>query len=311
MIVMDLYLSTNWNAARHAAGEALVDEILDLGVAGVELGYQMGEPQVAGVRRRVASGALRVASVHAYCPFPPGAPGGHPELYLIASRDDDDRAMAVMLLQRSLSLAAEVGAHAVVVHAGRIDVSPDSRALIDAAEDDGVDGRRYLKLRQRNQRRRARRAGKHLDALRRSLDALLPNCTAGRVKLCLENLPAWEAVPTEEEMLDLMRQYAGAPLAYWHDLGHGQVRGNLGWIDHRAWAERLLPYTCGLHIHDVHPLTHDHLVPGAGKLPFEDFAWYGPSAVLKVLEPAPGTPAAEIRLGLAHLRRAWAPNASP
>ena len=302
---MDLYLSTNWNATRHATGEAMVDEILGLGVAGVELGYQLGEPQVEGGRRRVASGALRVASVHAYCPFPLGAPGGHPELYLIASRDDDDRAMAVILLQRTLALAAEVGARAVVIHAGRIDVSPDSQELIAAAEDDGVDGKRYLKLLHRNQRRRARRAGKHLDALRCSLDALLPRGTAARVTLCLENLPSWEAVPTEEEMLELMRQYAGAPLAYWHDLGHGQVRANLGWIDHRAWAERLLPHTCGLHIHDVHPLAHDHLVPGAGKLPFQNFAWYGPSPVLKVLEPAPGTPAAEVKAGLAHLRQAW------
>ena len=57
---MDFYLSTNWNSTRHATGEALADEILSLGFAGVELGYQLSEPQADGIRRRVAAGALRV-----------------------------------------------------------------------------------------------------------------------------------------------------------------------------------------------------------------------------------------------------------
>jgi len=303
---MDIYLSTNWNSRRHATGEAIVDEILSLGVAGVELGYHMGEPQVEGVRRRVASDALRVSSLHAYCPFPAGVPNGHPELYLIASPDDDERAMAIMFLQRTLNLASEVGARAVVSHAGRIDLSPSANELIAAIEDDGLNGPRYQKLLKRNQRRRARRIGKYLDALRRSLDTLLPRFSAAHVTLGLENLPAWESVPTEEEMLELVKAYAGSALSYWHDLGHGQVRANMGWInDHRAWAERLLPHTIGLHIHDVHPPAHDHLVPGAGKLPFEQFSWYGSSPVLKVLEPAPGTPVSEIQAGLSHLRKMW------
>jgi len=305
---MDFYLSTNWNSTRHATGEALADEILSLGFAGVELGYQLSEPQADGIRRRVAAGALRVGSVHAYCPCPLGAPGGHPELYLIASRDDDDRAMGVLLLQRTLVFAAGVGARAVVVHAGRIPISPDSSELIAAADDDGIDGKVYRKLLARNQRRRARRSRKHLDTLCRSLDTLLPRAAALNVAICLENLPSWEAVPTEEEMMTLMQRYAASPLAYWHDLGHGQVRANLGWIDdHRAWAQRLLPYTRGLHIHDVHPPHHDHLVPGAGTLPFADFAFYSGADLLRVFEPAPGTPASELRAGLAHLRRLWEP----
>ena len=305
---MDFFLSTNWNASRHPSGEALADEILGLGFAGVELGYQLSELQAEGIRRRVAAGTLRVGSVHAYCPYPIGAPGGHPELYLIAARDDDERAMGVILLQRTLAFAAEVGARAVVVHAGRIDVSPDSNELITAADDDGVDGKVYRKLLARNQRRRARRSRKQLDALCRSLDVLLPRAAALKLDLCLENLPSWEAVPTEEEMLDLLQRYATSPLAYWHDMGHGQVRANLGWIDdHHTWAQRLLPHTRGIHSHDVHPPHHDHLVPGAGKMPFEDFAFYGRADLLRVFEPAPGTPVSELRAGLAHLRRLWEP----
>jgi sugar phosphate isomerase/epimerase len=308
---MLFHLSTNWNASRHATGEALVDEILGLGFAGVELGYQLSELQAEGVRRRIASGALTVCSVHAYAPYPVGAPGGHPELYLLASRDDDDRAMACVLLQRTLTFAAEAGARAVVVHAGRIPVSPSSDELIEAAEEDGLESRRYGKLLARNQRRRARAARRHLDALCRSLDVLLPRCARLNLTLCLENLPSWEAVPTEDEMLDLKQRYATPHLAYWHDIGHGQVRENLGWIRHRECAERLLPHTFGLHIHDVLPPARDHLPPAQGALPFADFAFYGRAPVLRVLEPDPATQAADLVAGLNHLRKAWEPMGFP
>jgi sugar phosphate isomerase/epimerase len=302
---MDFHLSTNWNASRHATGEGLVDEILELGFAGVELGYQLSEPQAAGVLRRVQAGAVRVGSVHAYAPYPLGAPGGHPELYLLASRDEDERVMATLLLQKTLRLAAEAGARAVVVHAGRIPVSPDSNELIESAEDDGITSRRYLKLWQRNQRRRARRTRKHLDALCRSLDLILPQCARLHLTLCLENLPSWEALPTEEEMLELHQRYASPHLAYWHDIGHGQVRENLGWIRHREAAERLLPITAGLHLHDVRPMAQDHLPPPYGTLPFAAFAFYGTAPVLRVLEPAPGIPAKDLVAARQHLQSVW------
>jgi sugar phosphate isomerase/epimerase len=302
---MDFFLSTNWNTARHETGEALADEALALGFAGVELGYQLSETQAEGIRRRVAAGALRVSSVHAYSPYPVGAPGGHPELYLLASRDEDDRVMASVLLQRTLAFAAEVGARAVVVHAGRIPIKPASDELIEVAEEDGLESKRYLKFLARNQRRRARQARRHLDALCRSLDNLLPRCAKLNLTLCLENLPSWEALPTEDEMLALKQRYPAPQLAYWHDLGHGQVRENLGWIRHREAAERLLPHTAGLHIHDVLPLAHDHLPPPQGKLPFADFAFYGQAPVLRVFEPDPNVKAADLEAGRKHVQQAW------
>ncbi len=303
--MLDFHLSTNWNTDRHATGEAMIDEILSLGFSGVELGYRLSEIQAEGVHRRVAAGQVKVGSVHAYAPYPIGAPAGHPELYLLASRDEDDRAMAIVLLQRTLAFAAEMGAHAVVVHAGRIPIEPASDELIEAAEEDGLDSPRYTKLLRRNQRRRARLARKHLDALCRSLDLLLPRCASLNLTLCLENLPSWEAVPTEEEMLELKQRYPAPSLAYWHDLGHGQVRENLGWIRHRECAERLLPHTVGLHIHDVLPLADDHLPPSQGNLPFEAFAFYASAPVLRVFEPDSRVPAAALVASLKYMRQAW------
>jgi sugar phosphate isomerase/epimerase len=304
---MDFALSTNWNAARHATGEALIDEALALGFRSVELGYQLSVEQAAGVSRRIAAGAVTVTSVHAYCPVPPGAPSGHPELYLLASRDEDERALATIYLMKTLEFATRMGAQAVVMHAGRVKVKPFSDELIAAAEDepDGCASRRYQKLLARLQRRRRRKAGRHLDALRTALDHLVPRFARAGLTLCLENLPSWEAVPTEEEMLELIRHYASPALAYWHDMGHGQIRHNLGWIDHRAATEALLPHTRGIHIHDVRPLAHDHLAPGQGTLPFADFACYSRPGILRVFEPGPQVKSADLAVGLAFVRKAW------
>jgi len=89
---MRIALSTNWNTRRHVEGEAIADEILALGFDALELGYHTTEEIAEGVLRRVNSGAVTVDSVHAYCPVPVGAPHGYPELYLLASLDEDERA---------------------------------------------------------------------------------------------------------------------------------------------------------------------------------------------------------------------------
>ena len=137
---MRFSLSTNWNARRHTEGEALVDEILSLGFDALELGYHTTESLAEGIKRRITSGAVSVDSVHAYCPVPLSAPHGYPELHLLASTDDDDRAMAKILLGQTLDFASSMGARAVVLHAGRLLLkswfkSYTTGTLLDTLED--------------------------------------------------------------------------------------------------------------------------------------------------------------------------------
>jgi sugar phosphate isomerase/epimerase len=304
-------LSTNWNSARHASGEAMVDEILRLGFDAVELGYQLAESQGEDVLRRVRQGGLVVSSVHAFCPAPPHVAGGHPELYLAASLDEDDRVMAVLLAGKTLEFAQQAGARAVVLHAGRIRQGwwrrgPDSESLMRLASDSGIEDPRFQKQTARALRARERQAGKHLEALRRSLDRLVPRFEKAGVALCLENLPSWEAVPSEAEIARLVADYPASALAHWHDLGHGQVRQHLGWsTDHAAVAAKLLPITRGIHIHDVHGLADDHQLPGTGVIDFTRFAFYATAPVIRVFEPLPGTSATALAAALARLRQTW------
>ena len=308
---MKFSLSTNWNAQRHEEGERLVDEIAALGFGALELGYHMTEELAAGVRRRVQAGAVTVDSVHAYCPVPIGAPHGYPELYLLASLDEDERAMAAILIGRTLTFAASMGASAVVVHAGRVFLNsffgdPGTRTLVDVLESEGApDAERYQRALAKALRRRAARVRKYFDGFCLSLDALLPKFEKAGVTLCLENLPSIEAFPDEREMLMLKQRFDTPALAYWHDMGHGQVRENLGWSRHAETARELLPLTRGIHIHDALPLLKDHLPPGKGEIDFEAFSFYGADGVLKVFEPGPDVTGPELTEALRFVEKAW------
>ncbi len=309
---MRFSLSTNWNVRRHTEGEALADEILALGFDALELGYHTTEELAAGIRRCVQAGVVAVDSVHAYCPVPIGAPHGYPELYLLASRDEDERAMAAILIGRTLDFASSMGARAVVLHAGRIFLKAlfsdvNTRTLAEALGEEGSpEAPRYQRLLDKARRRRAARVSTYFDGFCLSLDALLPKFEQAGVALCLENLPSIEAFPDEQEMLMLKQRFDTPALAYWHDLGHGQVREYLGWISHAEAAGALLPVTRGVHIHDALPLMDDHLPPGKGMIDFGAFAFYGADEVIKVFEPAPDVTGEELTESLRFVREKWA-----
>ena len=314
---MRIALSTNWNVARHEEGEPLVDEIIALGFDALELGYHTTETLAAGVLRRVGAGAVAVDSVHAYCPVPVGAPHGYPELYLLASLDEDERAMAAILIGRTLAFAEAMRARAVVLHAGRVFLKSlfgelHTRTLVNALEEEGAsDGPRYQRLLDKALRRRAARVRKYYDGFCLSLDALLPKFEKAGVALCLENLPSVEAFPDERELMMLKHRFDTPALAYWHDMGHGQVRENLGWGRHVETALELLPFTRGVHIHDALPLMNDHLPPGEGLIDFSAFAFYGTEGIIKVFEPAPQVKPKELADALRLVRQAWAGTVKP
>jgi sugar phosphate isomerase/epimerase len=304
---MNFSLTTHWNARRHVHGEAMLEEIAGLGFEGVELGYDLRLELVDGVRRFLAGGALAVTSVHCFCPVPLGVPQAHPELFLPASREERERAKAVENIRATVEFAAEMGAGFVVCHAGRVAGGPGrlARELIDLAESGEKYSRDYDRIKMKLQREREKKVGPHLDQLRRSIEELLPALEACRVTLAFENLPTWDALPSELEMEELAASIASPRIAYWHDIGHGQIRENLGFINHLRWVERLRPRLAGMHIHDVAPPCGDHVMPPRGHVPFERFREVAAADIVRVLEPSGRTPPEEVWEGLAYLRQCW------
>ncbi len=309
---MKIALSTNWNSKRHTDGSAIVDEALDLGFDALELGYNLTENQAREIKQRVVNGAIQVDSVHCYCPVPIGAPHGYPELYLLASLDEDERVMARINIERCLEFAAEEGARVMVLHAGRIFLKRvfrriDTGTLAEVlGAEGGNDGDRYLSLLERALKLRQARVRKYFDSFCLSLETMLPQFEELGVTLALENLPSIEAFPNTAEMLLLKERFDTPALAYWHDIGHAQVREFFGWEKQQDVAAALLPCTAGVHIHDAQPLLDDHLPPGTGLVDFRQLRVYADDRIVKVFEPRSDLQPDEIRQALVFIRSVWA-----
>ena len=283
----------------------MLEEILALGFTGVELGYDLTLDLVPGVRKMVDAGAVTVDSVHCYCPVPIGAPGGHPELFLLTDLAERARGSATTHVEETATFAGEVGASTIVLHGGRVEMRRFTHRLIDLAQRDKLASPRYEKLKFKLLDRRARKAQRHLDALQKSLDELLPRLEELQIAVALENLPSWESVPTEMELLPILQSYDSPYLRYWHDIGHGQVRENLGLIAQHPWLEQLRPYLAGMHVHDVSAPAGDHRMPPGGDVDFSLFKPAARSGIPLVLEPVPGTPEADLKQARQFLESAW------
>jgi sugar phosphate isomerase/epimerase len=302
---MIIGLTTRWNAGMHTEGERMIEEILALGFDHVELGYDLRLDLVPGVLRMVQQKAVRVVSVHNFCPVPVVVLKGHPELFSLSARDPRERERAIHHTTRTIRFAAEVGAGVVVAHAGNVEMTKRSGELLALCAEGRLFTPAYERTKLKLQMAREKKAKRHLDGLRESVTALLPVLAETGVQLAFENLPTWEAVPTEMEMEALCREMNTPHLRYWHDIGHGQIRQLLGFINQERWLERLAPWLVGLHIHDVRPPALDHAMPPGGMVDFKLFRRLAKTDILRILEPGPGAPAEKITEAADWLRRIW------
>ncbi|HMP73646.1 MAG TPA: sugar phosphate isomerase/epimerase family protein [Kiritimatiellia bacterium] len=306
---MEFAVSTHWNAYRHAHGEKLIDDILELGVRQVELGYDTRLDLVPGIRKRHAERAVDIVSLHAYCPVPMGAPRGHPELFTLASLDRHEREQALAYLRRTIEFAAELGAKVVVNHAGNVKMTHYSRDLMDLAYRGEQFTERYERLKFKLIEKRERPARKQMAYLLEGLHALLPDLEAAGITLGLEILPTWEAMPSEIEFEEIFRAIPSPRIGFWLDIGHAQIRENLGFINMTRWLERLAPRLAGMHVHDVAAPAQDHVMPPHGMVQFDRFLSLASLDLPRVIEPSPKTPARAIIEAIDLLKNCWSTTA--
>ena len=283
---MKFSLSTNWCNRRIESGEEIADKAMELGFEELELGFHTTQAQVKGFKARLDQ--IPVGSVHAFCPVPISAPQGYPELYPLASLDENDRAIARVHVKKNIEFAAEMGADAVVLHAGRV----MCRGLF----------RRW------DLKRRVKRGRKLVAAFKRELEQMVPILEKNKVTLGLENLPYLEGFPAEWEMKDLVGDWVKP----WLDTGHDFVRRVNRWGDEAA---NILPKDVRLQTLDLSPIGlhisdsqggDDHLPPGEGRVDFPMLKTFAENARHVVFEPAANVREAALKKGIAHLRKLWA-----
>lgn len=312
---MKFALSTNWCNRKYSSGEEIADKALELGFAALELGFNTTQDQLAGFSKR--SDRIPVESVHAFCPVPLSAPDGSPELYSLASIDENERAMARIHLLKTVDTASDLGAKSIVLHAGRIPLTTffskkrDShflRETLIAAKGDTLNPK-YRKVLNSALSARNRRAVKITEVFLRELESIIPVLEKRSIALALENLPFLEGFPNEVETLEILTRFSGAPVFAWYDTGHHRVREMHGWIgdDAKAALEKLeeISLIRGIHINDVKDYHDDHFAPGGGNVDFAAIASMAAKAEHIVFEPKSHVSEDELSKALAAGIRDW------
>ena len=130
----------------------------------------------------------------------------------------------------------------------------------------------------------------------------MPELERHGVTLALENLPYLEGFPHEAEMAQLLAEFKGAPVKAWFDTGHHRVREMHGWVAPGVPDGVTVQ---GLHLNDVVDYTDDHLAPGDGKVDFAALKELAHAVKHVVFEPHAHVGEAQLRTGIAHIRRLW------
>ncbi len=310
---MRLSLSTNWCNRRIDDGREIAEKALELGFDELELGFHTTARQVAGFKAMLDK--IPVGSVHAFCPVPLSAPQGYPELYQLATLDEEGRRMAVLQVTRNIDFAAEIGADTVVLHAGRVAFdrmfdridSGTLRGVLKANKAD-VGSAAYAKILSRAAKRRVKRGKKLLGVFLETLLDLVPRLVERGVTLALENLPYFEGFPAEWELPEIVAALKGAPVRGWFDTGHDRVREMHGWrfgtniIDQAEYART---FFAGMHLNDVEDFNDDHFAPGDGKVDFAALGAFAANVRHVVFEPSQEVSEDSLRRSVSYVRALW------
>jgi len=297
--------STCWNSHRHTDGRAMLREIRELGFEYAELSHGVSISLMPGILAAVEAGEIKISSLHNFCPLPMGVTHAAPNLYEFSAEKDFERELAVRYTLQTFEFARRAKAPAVVLHLGSMELKDYTSRLCDLLQRDGKPTPKFESLRTEAVAKQEAVKGKFVARMYETLRKLLPEAEKRGLKLGCENRQALEEIPLESDFVSFFREFAGPNVAYWHDIGHAQIKENLGLIRHMEHLESLAGRLMGFHIHDVQFPARDHAVPGTGMVDFAALKpWVKPEHI-KVFELSPGLPVEKVKAGVAHVKAIW------
>jgi sugar phosphate isomerase/epimerase len=297
--------STCWNSHRHTDGRAMLREIRELGFEYAELSHGVSISLMPGIFAAVEAGEIKISSLHNFCPLPMGVTHAAPNLYEFSAEKDFERELAVRYTLQTFEFARRVKAPAVVLHLGSMELKDYTGRLCDLLKNDGKATPKFDKLRAEAVAKQGAVKGKFVARMYETLRKLLPEAEKRRLKLGCENRQALEEIPLESDFVSFFREFAGPNVAYWHDIGHAQIKENLGLIRHTEYLESLAGRLAGFHLHDVQFPARDHAPPGSGMVDFAALKPFVKPEHIKVFELSPGLPVEKVKAGVAHIRAVW------
>lgn len=296
---MAFALSTMWSQHRFNDVPALARAAADLGFPAIEVSHTIAVEQIVDL----LPGQVAILAVHYPAPTTP-SPYGRAADALLSSPDPEARAWAVRQGEQCLRFAADMGARAVCLHLGAVDLPAHWEWALEQRYLGGQAGSpAYLRLRDQIIAERARRQPPFFDAARRSLDELAALAIRYGLRLGVESRRQYREIPSFEELGILLADHAPATVGFWYDPGHVQVLANLGFHQHQPWLDLFAARIVGVHLHDVIGLR-DHLLPGLGELDFAHIGRHLPADAVRTFELDWYYEEQELQTGLAHARAA-------
>ena len=299
-----LALSTSWRSSQITDARALLQSFERLPISGLELDYRISEQTFEQLKSLLPKSRLEVVSVHNYFPTPVVQPSAAAsgDFFMLSSLDQDERKRALQWTRRTIEHAANLGAQAVVLHCGRVEMERELDrlyAFYDALQIRSKAARDFIsgKLAERD-----RLKPPHLDKLLFSLEALCEDAARHDILLGLENRFHYDELPTPDDFGQIFKRLDGSPLGYWHDTGHARVNECLKIVQPDSLLSRYADNLIGIHIHDAIELE-DHLAPGTGEMDLQGLRSYLKSDTLKVIELRPKVKESDVLRGIQYVRK--------
>jgi sugar phosphate isomerase/epimerase len=298
-----LGISTAWRSEIWDSGAEIIEEILSLGVRGVELEYRMTRPMLEEIVPLVRGGRISVTSLHNILPLPKGIPKNRAngEFVSLSSPDKGERKEAIRYALGTLEWAERFGARAIVLHMGKVAMDGAMDCLMDIYDRGKTRAEEEEALIAEHKKSRARLGKSLLEASLKSLEVLAREGEKRGVCWGIENRYKIQDFPTPEELGAIFREFRGSPIRYWHDIGHATTQENLGLIGQGELLENFGEILLGVHLHGCRGYD-DHTAPGSGEEDYSLLKKYLRPETIRVVETHHRATREELVQGLAFLR---------
>jgi sugar phosphate isomerase/epimerase len=298
-----LGISSAWRSEILDSGAKIIEEILSLGVRGVELEYRMTRPMLEEIVPLVRSGRILVMSLHNILPLPKGIPKNRAngEFVSLSSPDEGERKEAIRYALGTMGWAEKLGARAIVLHMGKVAMDGAMDCLMDIYDRGKTRAEEGEALIAEHKESRARLGKPLLEASLKSLEVLAREGDKRGVCWGVENRYKIQDFPTPEEFRAIFREFKGSPIRYWHDIGHATTQENLGLMPKGELLENFGEHLLGTHLHGCRGYD-DHYAPGSGEEDYSLLKKYLRPETIRVVETHHRATREELVRGLEFLK---------
>jgi sugar phosphate isomerase/epimerase len=178
-------------------------------------------------------------------------------------------------------------------------MNPITDELIALAKKGEIFSREYVRLKVKAVQTREAAAPPYLERVKDSLKVIAEYAGKKNIRLGVEGRRGYEEIPTERELPLLLDEINSPHVGYWHDMGHIQIKENLGFLNHAEWLRAIGRRAFGCHMQDCIWPAQDHQPPFAGMVDLDTLVPLLPAHCLFVWEMSPRKTPEDIRKSVA------------